>query len=300
MGSGLPYPLSWYQTLLNIYVNIRLIISLLTSPRIKEIGNYRKKHNITGTFPCLEPYQPQSQYICPALSEIDFPFVIPKNVTTAGPILLPAKPVSEGDPDLAAWLQRKPTILVNLGTHARILVEDARELASGLRMVLARQSKLQVLWKLKSKGPLDDQISSILNKELASDTVRIKSWLAADPSAILQSGHIVCSVNHSGGNAFYEATGTGIPQVVLPLWYDCYDFASRVEYLGIGIRGNHRDAPHVDAEEFGLALATVVDEKSEKGRAIRERAKALGEVCQKAEGRVTACERIVQLARRWE
>lgn len=190
--------------------------------------------------------------------------------------------------------------MINLGTHARIRTEDARELASGLRLVLARHPDLQVLWKLKFKGPLDDQISSILSKELASDSVRIKSWLAPDPSAILQSGHIVCSVNHSGGNSYHEATGTGTPQVVLPLWYDCYDFAARVEYLGIGIRANHRDAPNVDAEEFGLALGTVVDEKSEKGKAIRERAKALGEVCQKAGGRATACQRIVQLARRWE
>jgi hypothetical protein len=31
-------------------------------------------------------------------------------------------------------------------------------------------------------------------------------------------------------NKLYKA---GIPQVLLPAWYDCYDYATRVEYLGI-------------------------------------------------------------------
>ena len=87
---------------------------------------------------------------------------------------------------------------------------------------------------------------------------------------------------------------------MLPLWYDCYDFATRVEYLGIGVRGNHRNAPDVGAAEFGLALEMVVGENSRKGLSIRERARALGEVCRRAEGRAVACERIVQLANRWE
>ena len=285
---------------LNIYINIRLILSLLTSPRIKQIESCRKQHSIKGLLPCLSPYQPQAQYICPALPEIDFPFFIPQNITTAGPILLPARPVYETDPELATWLQRGPTVLVNLGTHAKICSEDARELASGLRIVLDRCPNLQVLWKLKFKGSLDEIILSVLNKELASNQVRITPWLTADPHAILQTTQIICSVHHSGGNSFYEATGTGTPQVVLPLWYDCYDFASRVEYLGIGIRGNHKDAPHLDSEEFGLALGVIIDEGSERGRLIRERAKELGKACQSAGGRVRACRRIVELSHRWE
>ena len=250
--------------------------------------------------PCLLPYQEQAQYICPALPEIDYPFIIPKNVTPAGPILLPVRPVSEIDPELAAWLRSRPTILANLGTLAKLSVVDARELASGLRIVLDRHQNLQVLWKLKSKGVLDKNISSILSQELASDRVRIKSWLTVDPHAILQTTSIIISVHHSGANSFYEATGAGIPQVVLPLWYDCYDFAARIEYLGIGIRANHKNPPHIDAEEFGIALGLILDEQSEKGRLIRERAEALGKVCQLADGRVTACKRIVELTKKWE
>ena len=52
--------------------------------------------------------------------------------------------------------------------------------------------------------------------------------------------------------------------MVLPLWYDTYDFAARVEHLGIGIRGNKRSAPRVDGEEFGAALSTIIDDTAEK------------------------------------
>ena len=56
-----------------------------------------------------------------------------------------------------------------------------------------------------------------------------------------------------------EATGTGVPQVALPLWYDIHDFAARVEYLGIRFRGNKRSAPRVDDYELGTASMMIVD-----------------------------------------
>ena len=250
--------------LLNIYLNIRLVICLVTSPRVKELESYRKKYGIKGMFPCLEPYLPEVQYICPALPAIGFPFIMPKNVTTAGQISFPAKPVSETDPELASWLQRKPTIFVNLSTQARLPIEHLREIANGLEMMLDRNPGFQVLWKLESKFPLDAQIATTLRPYLDSDEVRITPWLTTDPSALLQTGTIICSVHHGGGNSFYEATGTRILQVVLPLWYDTYDFAARVEHLGIGIRGNKRSAPSVDGEEIGAALSTIIDDTAEK------------------------------------
>ena len=165
-----------------------MTICIIAPPRVKELGHYRKKCGLAGALPCLECYKPQGQYICPALPEIDFPFDVPENFTTAGPILLPAKAVSEVDAKLAAWLRRGSTILLNLGTLAKIYVEDALELASGLRMVLDRHANLQVLWKLKLNGSLVDELSSVLSKELASGRVHIEPWLTADPTAILQSG----------------------------------------------------------------------------------------------------------------
>ena len=185
--------------------------------------------------------------------------------------------------------------------QARLPIEDLREIANGLEMMLDRNPGFQVLWKLKSKFPLDAQIATTLRPYLDSDEVRITPWLTTDLSALLQTGTIICSVHHGGGNSFYEATGTRTPQVVLPLWYDTYDFAARVEHLGIGTRGNKRSAPRVDGEEFGAALSTIVDDTAEKRLSISDRAKAVGKICGNAgEGRVRACEKVGRLARGWE
>jgi hypothetical protein len=34
--------------------------------------------------------------------------------------------------------------------------------------------------------------------------VRIESWLKAEPGAIIESGHVICSVNHGGANSWNE------------------------------------------------------------------------------------------------
>ena len=145
-------------------------------------------------------------YITPALPEIDFPLIMPKNVTACGPILLPEIPVSESDPELTAWLKKGNTVLVNLGSLAASDASSTRELAKGLRVVLDRRQDLQVLWKLSSERYSDDSLTQILSKEIAEGRVRIVNWLVADPLAILQSGHVVCSVHHGGANSYYEAT----------------------------------------------------------------------------------------------
>lgn len=59
---------------------------------------------------------------------IDF---VPLNVTSAGPIVLDSAPAEEQDAEMAAWLKRAPTVLVNLG------------------------SLLQVAWPWSSEAPVD-------------------------------------------------------------------------------------------------------------------------------------------------
>jgi UDP:flavonoid glycosyltransferase YjiC (YdhE family) len=89
---------------------------------------------------------------------------------------------------------------------------------------------------------------------------------------------------------------SGVPQVVLPVWYDTYDFAVHAEYLGIGVWASKTSAPHPNAEEFSAGLLTVLAD-NQKGSAIRAKAKLLGEVSRKAGGRKKACTRILELLR---
>lgn len=92
------------------------------------------------------------------------------------------------------------------------------------------------------------------------------------------------------------------------MWYDTFDYATRVEYLGIGTYGN-RDIGHscvvdndnyvapnlVDAEEFGAALLRTVGRKKGDAQAIAEKAAQLGEICRKTGGRIESARIVTDL-----
>jgi UDP:flavonoid glycosyltransferase YjiC (YdhE family) len=90
----------------------------------------------------------------------------------------------------------------------------------------------------------------------------------------------------------------GLPQIVLPCWWDTYEFAIRVEYLGIGIYGSRKSksAPKANGVEFGESLIALNDEDNENSRLIRERARKLAEVCNAYGGRVKAADKILEFA----
>jgi UDP:flavonoid glycosyltransferase YjiC (YdhE family) len=88
----------------------------------------------------------------------------------------------------------------------------------------------------------------------------------------------------------------GIPQIVLALWFDTFDFAERVELLGIGINGSKHSAPKIDPEFLGKALVEITDEQNEKGKATVTRAKDLAKVMDRYKGRKAAADKILELS----
>jgi hypothetical protein len=92
------------------------------------------------------------------------------------------------------------------------------------------------------------------------------------------------------------------------MWYDTFDYATRVEYLGIGVYGN-RDigyncvvddenyvAPNlIDGEELGAALLKTVGRKKGDSDVMRKKAAQLGEVCRSSGGRVESAKIITDL-----
>jgi len=85
----------------------------------------------------------------------------------------------------------------------------------------------------------------------------------------------------------------GVTQIVLPVWIDTYDFATRVEFLGVGVWGSRKAAPRVQAEELGLALLKVVD--SDKSADMTEKAKVIAAGLSKTVGREVACDKLIDL-----
>ncbi|GIK02013.1 hypothetical protein Aspvir_006056 [Aspergillus viridinutans] len=222
------------------------------------------------------------------LPELDFPLIIPENIIPCGPILKPHQCVSGSDLELGNWLALGSTIYVNLGSICQLTASRAIELAFALKTTLevlrvqANSSRFQVLWKLKlveddSMPDSDDNIEAVLGDFIQDDLVRIAAWIEVEPSSILQSGHIACSVHHGGANSYNEAIKAGVPQVVLPQWTDCYDYAQRVELLGIGRLGSRKAKPHWSADELSKALLDVLI--SESSAAIKDKAIGLANLC---------------------
>jgi UDP:flavonoid glycosyltransferase YjiC (YdhE family) len=80
---------------------------------------------------------------------------------------------------------------------------------------------------------------------------------------------------------------------VLPQWTDCYDFAERVEMLGIGKVGNKSTKPVWTAKELSQVVIEVT--LSSKSHAYKQKAKELAQVCQdKGDGAVNAAKFLMQ------
>ena len=85
---------------------------------------------------------------------------------------------------------------------------------------------------------------------------------------------------------------------MLPAWFDTYEFAARVEYLGIGIYGSKKSksAPEADGAELGEALLAVTTD-SEASRAMKKKAKDLAKLSNAYGGRSKAASKILEKCR---
>ncbi|GAB1208144.1 hypothetical protein APSETT445_006885 [Aspergillus pseudonomiae] len=297
-GTGFPYPLPWHLVPLNALAVIKTAKMYHGSGRRREIREWRIRHKIHGRFPFADAWRPDRFHLSPALKELDWPMEVPDNILPCGPILLPTAAVHKQDPELASWLRKAPTVLVNLGTLYAPDPKVAESIATGLKLFLDawKGEEIQILWKLPKHPHDEDDVYSRstqpLRQETEADRVRIHPWFSVEPMAMLQTGQIICSVHHGGANSWYEAIQNGVTHVVLPAWQDCYENAARAEWLGIGVYGNKTQAPNINGRELSNALLKVMSDCSYKEKALD-----LAKLCQKKEGRVAGAEKIVELAR---
>lgn len=208
-----------------------LLWILVTSPKVKGLMSWRKARQLPKLPPVFNIWQKENHYLVQSVPETDYPCYIPLNVTPCGPILLPVRSVSDHDPELEAWLARGPTVLINLGSHIRMDDDMARQFALGLKIALDKMPDIQVLWKLKTSGGLavSSQVKTTsgfqgagiaqesleaIKTSMSSGRVKLLEWLTVDPLAVLQSGHVVCSVHHGGSNSFHEALRCIIPFIL--------------------------------------------------------------------------------------
>ena len=306
-ATGWRFPLPWYLILANIICTIRLLLNPLVSTTMRKYLSYRKQCNVPGECQLFyEGFPEDLPVLLPAGANVsDYPFYVPKNYVSCGPIVQPAEPLAQSDPELNAWMAHNPTVVINLGSHVLFDEALAIEYVTALRVLLETHPATQILWKMKSKkgaairthlanhnGPF-----ALIAQEMKDDRIRITDWLNAEPIAILQSGKVAAMVHHGGANSYFEAVAAGVPQVVLPVWIDTFDFADRVEWLGVGLWGSRKSAPKATADELAAALTGVVGGPESEG--MRQRAKALAAKVGGTNGRALAAAKIHELVTEW-
>jgi hypothetical protein len=204
MASGFPYPLPWSYIPANIYLIYRFLRSRRQNERLLQLSQYRQACGLPEKIPSMFEGFGDAHILLPSTPAIDYDFFVPSHVTPCGPIIRPFESLAETDPKLNAWLQQRPTVLINLGSHIVADQNLAAEFAAGIKMLLDRRPDVQVLWKLKTKNGLGDALHVIAN-EIEQKRVWIKPWLPAQPIAILMAGNSVCMVHHGGSNSYHEA-----------------------------------------------------------------------------------------------
>ena len=278
---------------------------LKTEQHVREQTGSRAHNFVVGLHNLGASPPPGVKLLVANRREVEYPLKkMPSHIIPCGPMISPSPPVGEADPELTEWLDRAPTVYINMGTHFQTSLPGIKAIMGGLRIVIdniAAQrdrggpiTRLQVLWKLRGLDFTPEQqaeVNALLGDELAKDTVRVVEWLKPAPLSVLNHPNVVCFVNHGGANSFLEGVVAATPQVVIPAWMDCFDFACRVELLGIGVWGNKKTTGYMLPWDLGAALTEVLI--GPRSQAIRDKAQELGRLCNRVPGRVVAAKTIL-------
>jgi hypothetical protein len=88
----------------------------------------------------------------------------------------------------------------------------------------------------------------------------------------------------------------GLPQVILPLWADLYNFAALAETIGVGVWGCKETTPDWTSECLTSSLLRILD-GTQNSVSFRNKAKLLGDKVQAGDkGRDIAAREVAKLA----
>lgn len=169
-------------------------------------------------------YSPQC-ILALGLRELEFERAWPASVEFIGPMLWspPQQGPAAPDPDPA-----QPRILATLGTH---LGFAKTALATRLTEIAA----LHRDWQLHfSAGRLEPD-NATLDGDPGPGRLRQHAWIDY-PSWIPRMQAVI---HHGGAGVMWECLRAGVPQIVLPLDYDQFDHAARLQAAGLGLRLRH-------------------------------------------------------------
>lgn len=183
-----------------------IIIYTTTVGHLHELTTYRLAHGIDNPINLHTSLTQESRLLVASVPEIEYPMTVPSNIIPCGPIVSDSTSQSDLDPEFLSWLESSPTVVINLGSHARYDQERAVEIARLIDILLS-ESEVQVLWKFNKEigaNYSDDFLSVLSSHDPAR--LRVLNWIPGNLGSLLNSTNIACFVHHGGASSFHEAT----------------------------------------------------------------------------------------------
>ncbi|WP_229715976.1 glycosyltransferase [Mangrovihabitans endophyticus] len=282
--SGLPARMSVPQRLQNSLFKLRTL-AIFFHPAmgrvLSEDARIRKELGLAAPSPMTRVDEAQ-MILCNSIPELDYPFDKPEKLKLVG-AMMPALPEAGGEHEVMRWLDGQDSVVyMGFGTITRLTAEQVAALVEVARRLAGRHA---VLWKLPR-----EQQHLLPPADRLPANLRIESWL---PSQLDVLAHPAVKVffSHGGGNGFHEGVYFGKPQVVRPLWVDCYDQAVRGRDAGVSLTLD--DPTTVDPDDVVDKLTRVIEDPS-----FRTRAEELGDRQRAAGGASAAADLISQVVHR--
>ncbi|MEV4483696.1 glycosyltransferase [Micromonospora coxensis] len=189
---------------------------------------------------------------------LEYPFATaPAKLRMVGSMVPREIPASPDGADLRAWLDAHDSVVyIGFGT---IMRPSATQVAALVEVAARIGPEHHVLWKL----PADRQRFLPPAADLPAN-LRIESWLPSQVE-VLAHPHVRVFFNHAAANAVHEAAWFGVPQLVMPFWFDCHDGAVRVVDAGVALAVEHDDA--LDVADIVAKLRRLLTERTFADRA---------------------------------
>ncbi|MER6832140.1 glycosyltransferase [Streptosporangium sp. NPDC000563] len=281
LHTGLPLDMSFPQRVYSNVFKIRAALMFL-HPRMLRLAlkgiSYAKQIQLPK-----EALRPSAKVdradlvLCYTVFGLEYPFPLPDKFHLVGAII-PPLPEAQDDRDLSGWLDANPSVVyVGLGTITRLTRPEVHALVEVARRLDGRHA---VLWKLPA-----GQQQFLPPREELPPNLRIESWIPSQLD-VLAHPNVALFFNHGGANAFHESLYFGKPQVIRPLWVDCYDQAVRGVDSGVSLTLD--DPQTIDVDDVVGKITQVLDTPS-----FRERAEFFAKAQQEAGGTRVAADLIL-------
>lgn len=178
---------------------------------------------------------------------LDYPFPMPDHLHPLG-AMIPPLPESGGDDDVTGWLDSHESIVyIAFGTIIRLSRHDVEAIVAVARRLGDRH---HVLWKLP------DEQRHLLPADLPPN-LRVERWLPSQYD-VLAHPNVRAYFNHGGSNSFHEGLYFGTPQLIRPLWLDCFDQSVRAVDAGVGLAVDGSDP--ISADQVHEKLTRLLEE----------------------------------------